>query len=220
MPRADAFDYSRPNLPDRDLILLARKRLRDVPDASAVKPADWEGDDHLSLAQREALLNWPPSAADLDRLDALSWPPLAIGVWCFPYAFDVHHEAGASVEDAAKVCLKRLEGEGWVPAARRTDRQADGDAEDRVGRDTPRPAEDPPEQPDRERVAFLDRLATANADLRRTYGGRAKPAPMSALAERLGYSRQHLYWLRDKYGIDLAPYLRLTGPPPRQAPKI
>jgi hypothetical protein len=104
---ADAFDYSRPDLPVKDLILLARSRLRDAPPeiaAWSVKPADWHGDDALSLAQREILAEWPPSATDLDRLDALGWPPLAIGVWHRPYLFDVHQAAGASVEEAATAC--------------------------------------------------------------------------------------------------------------------
>jgi len=225
-PRVDAYDYSRPDLPVRDLILLARARLRDAPPEDAmlaVKPEDWLGDEDLPLVQREALVAWPPTSADLNRLDESGWPPPAIAVWCFPFTFDVHRAAGASVEQAATVCLDRLRREFRVPAAWRADRQVNGkdvEADAIQGVDSSLLAEDDLVQADDEGTQLRKRLQDANAELRRAYGRQSKPATREQLAERAGYTRQHLWALAKKCHIDVEPYLRLTGPPPGVSPNI
>jgi hypothetical protein len=72
-------------------------------------------------------------------------------------------------------------------------------------------ADDEPD--DREGAELAERLEAAQAALRDAYGRRSRPAPVRALAERVGYSRQYLHWLARKHGVDLRPYLRLDGPP-------
>jgi DNA-binding CsgD family transcriptional regulator len=121
---SDAFDYSLPYLPPNDLVLVARRRTRDAPRTvafKAVNPEYWQGDDDHALTMRANLANWPRSPADPERLHVLGWPALAIGVWCYPYTFDVHLHATGSLEKAAAACLKRLQSEGWRPPERPPD---------------------------------------------------------------------------------------------------
>jgi hypothetical protein len=210
-PSADAFDYTRPDLPLHDLILVARQRVRDAvkDDPWAVYPWNYQGDERLSVAQREALAEWPPFEVDLDQLDAQGWPPLAIAVWCFPYLFDLHEKAGTSVEEAATVCLKRLEREGLVPASWPADQHVKGthgEAEDRIGPDPSQivPARLPtaeenaeerrhrrrPPGPVLTRDELLDRLADG---LKRTTAGARQDAKVRGVTGLAGLTLSTVY---------------------------
>lgn len=190
----DAYYYARPPLPERDLVLVARERLRDAPraiDARALQPRVWQGDDRLSVAQRETLAEWPRSAADLDRLDALGWPRRAIGVWAFPYIFDMHRAAGVPVEEAADACLQWLQSKGSVPASWHADQRVndkDRNAEDRVGPNTLFSAEDDREQADPERANLVKDRQDAHGEQHRAPRTRSvAPQPNRALTPMVPY---------------------------------
>jgi hypothetical protein len=111
----DAFDYSLPTLTEGDLILEARSRLHEAPPDRAFPRFSldsWLGDDDLSFAMRKNHASWERSTADADRLFELGWPTSAIGVWCYPYLYDLHLAQTKSKEHAAQACAQHLEREG------------------------------------------------------------------------------------------------------------
>ena len=68
-----------------------------------------------------------------------------------------------------------------------------------------------------EYLEFVRLLWEANAELRRQYGRRARPASNEELAGAMNIHVRTLYKRRDAFEVDLAPYKRLIGPRPPRA---